>query len=145
MLVERLKEACDSIGWNFNYGRGHWQNLNDFPDDSDKAFPQRAKYFLLLWKDRDFKINDYGAVVGYSFEGEVVLCVRSKISDKDYNFKYEEHIKNLEIEAEKLFEDFTSCEEWTMKRWKEIEVENEYDINLDGLKVRFTVEFNIVE
>ena len=143
MLVERLKEACDSIGWNFNYGRGHWQNLNDFPDDSQYPFPQRAKYFLLLWKDRDFKINDYGAVVGYSFEGEVVLCVRSKISDADYNFKYEEHIKNLEIEAEKLFEDFTSCEEWTMKRWKEIEVENEYDTNLDGLKVRFTVEFNL--
>lgn len=145
MLVERLKEACDSIGWNFNYGRGHWQNLNDFPDDGNKPFALREKYFLLLWKDRDFKINNYGAVVGYSFEGEAVLCVRSKISDKDYNFKYEEHIKNLEIEAEKLFEDFTICEDWTLKRWKEIEVENEYDTNMDGLKVRFTVEFEIAE
>ena len=143
MLVEKLKEACQDINWNFNYGRGHWQNLNDFPDDGDKPFAQRAKYFLLLWKDRDFIINNFGAVEGYTFEAEAVLCVRSKISDEDYNYKYETHLKNLETEVEKLFEEFTSCEEVTIKRWKETEVENEYDTNLDGLKVRFTVEFKI--
>ena len=141
MLVERLKEACDNVEWEFNYGRGHWQNLLDVPDDSDQPFADRKKYFLLLWKDRDFKLNDYGAIDGYIFDGELVLCVRSKLSDEDYNEKYETHIKNLELEIEKIFDNITSCEQWLITRWKEIEVENEYDTNLDGLKVRFQITY----
>jgi len=98
---------------------------------------------MLLWKDRDFLINSFGAVEGYIFDGEIILAVRSRLSDPDSEYKYETHIKNLELEVEKLFEDFTVCEEWTIKKWKEIEVQNEYDTNMDGLKVRFQFEFKL--
>lgn len=145
MLVERLKEACDSIGWNFDYGKDFWQNLKDLPDDGSLPFNERAKYLMLLWRHREFILNDYGAIVGYTFNGEIVLSVRSKFSDPSFDYKYETHIKNLEIETEKIFDNFTSCEEWTIKKWGDDEVENEYDTNLDGLKIRFTVEFNIIE
>lgn len=106
-------------------------------------FAQRAKYFLFLWKDRDYILNEFGGIEGYTYEAETILAVRSRISDKDYEYKYETHIKNLEQEVEKIFEEFSVCEEWTIKRWKEIEVENEYDTNLDGLKVRFTVQLDL--
>lgn len=142
MLVERLKEACDNLDWKFNYGGGHWQNLLDLPDDVDKPFNEKQIYFLLLWKDRDLILNGFGGIQGATYEAEVILCVRSRISDKDYNLKYEENIKGLERMSESLLSDFSVCEEWTVKKWKEIEVENEFDTNLDGLKVRFTVELN---
>ncbi|CAA0254414.1 hypothetical protein V2605_03520 [Tenacibaculum maritimum] len=141
MLVEKLKEVTNLIGWEFNYGKGHWQNLQDLPDDSDSEFEERKKYFLLLWKDRVFKLNEYSAIEGYEYQAEAILCVRSNIHDEDYNFKYEEHISKLEQEVGKMFEEFTSCDNWTIKRWKEIEVENQYDTNLDGIKIQFTFSY----
>jgi len=142
MLVEKFKEICEAIEWQFNYGGGHWQNLQDFPDDADLDFEERQKYFLMLWKDREFKLNEYNAISGFSFTGEFVLCVRSRITDIDYNYKYENNIKPLEQEVSRMFEHFTSCDDFTIKRWKEIEVENEYDTNLDGLKIQFTIDYS---
>ncbi len=141
MLVEKLKEFNENLSWKFNYGADQWQNLQDFEDDSDLDFDDRAKYFLLLWKDRTYDINDFGAIEGYSFEGEFVLCVRSKFDDPDYNFKYEDHIAALEKEVIKVFDGFSFCEGWTVKSWREVEVSNQYDTNIDGLKVRFVIEY----
>lgn len=152
MLVENLKEIVNNLNanvpaltplkgkWNFNYGKDHWQNLGDYVNDVQMDFEDRQKYLLLLWKDRNFVLNNFGGVQGYSFDGELVLLVRSKISDEDYNYKYETHIRKLEAEAEKLFNQFSDCDGWLIKNWKEIEVENEYDTNMDGLKIRFTIE-----
>ncbi len=141
MLVEKLKDISANVGWHFNYGADHWQNLQDLQDDTDLEFSKRRKYLMLLWKDRGFILNEYSAVTGYKFEGEMVLCVRSKIQDPDYNFKYEEHIKHLEDETEKMFLSFTVCDEWRVNSWKEIEVSNQYDTNVDGLKIRFTITY----
>lgn len=142
MLVESLKEIVSNLPtWNFNYGKDHWQNLGDYPEDAELPFVDRQKYLLLLWKDRTFAVNKHGAVTGYTFDGEMVLLVRSKISDPTYDYKYETHIKNLETETERLFNAIPDCEGWTIKSWKEIEVENEFDTNMDGLKIRFTFEY----
>lgn len=142
MLVEKLKQTAENlVNWNFNYGKEYWQNLGDYPDDANLPFSERQKYLLLLWKDRTFLLNNMGGVQGSIFTGEMVLLVRSKISDESYDYKYETHIKNLEAESEKLFHTFLNCEGWMIKTWKEIEVENEFDTNMDGLKITFTIEF----
>jgi hypothetical protein len=153
MLVENLKLLISSLNqnipsstplkgkWNFNYGKEHWQNLGDYVNDVHMDFIDRQKYLLLLWKDRSFVLNSQGGIQGYSYDGEMVLLVRSKISDPTYNYKYETHIKNLEGQTERLFNGFSDCDGWTIKSWKEVEVSNEFDTNLDGLKIRFTIEF----
>lgn len=146
MLVESLKQivsqfVAQGLKWNFNYGKDHWQNTANYPDDAELPFAERQKYLLLLWKDRTFAVNKHGAVTGYTFDGEMVLLVRSKISDPTYDYKYETHIKNLETETEKLFNAIPDCDGWTIKAWKETEVENLYDANMDGLKIRFTFEY----
>ncbi len=141
MLVEKLKQISQDLEYTFNQGAGHWQNLNDFPDDAQLPFEKRVKYLLPLWVDRSFKLNDYGAIEGYEFEGEMILAVRSKVSDKDYNTKYDDHIAPLQQECLSLFHEFNSCEPWTVKRWKEIEVHNQYDTNVDGLKIKFTISY----
>ena len=153
MLVENLKGIVNNFNskipvatpqlgrWNFNYGKEYCQNLEDYPLDAELPFPDRQKYLLLLWKDRDFDINKHGAVTGYRYDGEMVLLVRSKLSDPSYEYKYETHIKNLEAQSEKLFNAFLDCDGWTIKLWKEIEVENAFDTNMDGLKIKFSLEY----
>jgi hypothetical protein len=154
MLVESLQQTVDLFNadisnltplkgkWNFNYGKEHWQNLGDYVLDADLPFADRQKYLLLIWKDRGFSIDTNGSVKGYQFDGEMILLVRSKISDPTYQYKYDVHIKNLEALTERLYNAFSDCEGWLIKSWKETEVSNEFDTNLDGLKIRFTIEFS---
>lgn len=148
MLVERLEEMVEDFNvstlpqkiWYFNYGKEYWQNLQDLPNDAELPFPERRKYVLLLWQDVDPKFNEFGVVESNTITGEMLLVVRSNISDADYNFKYQTHIKNLHAESSNMIENFTICDEWLIKRWKQIEVENAFDTNLDGLKIQFTLE-----
>lgn len=149
MLVAKLKEITTTFNqpypneedhkYHFNYGKSHWQNLQDLEDDCDKVFSERNKYILLLWKDNDKKLNEFGALLSTEYVGEIYYVVRSRIDESDYNFKYETHIKNLEAETEKLMNSLIDCNGWMVTRWKEIEIENAYDTNLDGLKIQFTI------
>lgn len=148
MLVERLEELIDDFNfptdpvklWHFNYGKEYWQNLQDLPNDAEIPFAERNKYVLLLWQDVDPKFNEFGVVESNTITGELLLMVRSKISDEDYNYKYQTHIKNLHAESANMVENFSVCDDWLIKRWKQIEVENAFDTNLDGLKIQFTLE-----
>ncbi|MEC4050656.1 hypothetical protein OX284_014550 [Flavobacterium sp. SUN046] len=148
MLVDQFKTIVNSFNsngnstWNFEYGADHWQNLkSSLVDEQQIQFILRQKYLLLLWKDRSFIINDQGAIEGCQYDGEFVLTVRSKISDPTYEYKYETNIKNLESQTEMIFNEFSDCDGWCIKKWKETEVENLWDDNMDGLKVSFTIEW----
>ncbi len=150
MLVEKIKELTADLNtpfnegeekYHFNNGGHHWQNLNDSKDDSLEPFEDRNKFILLLWQDRDRKFSDYSVVIGVEWTGEMLLLVRSKFSDPDYNYKYDTHIKNLYEESEAISDYFGFCDGWTVKRWKETEVENAYDNNMDGLRISFTLNY----
>lgn len=142
MLVEELKSIAQSFDWKFDYGKEYWQNRGDFPEDENLPFEDRNKYLLLLWKDREFIINKYGAIEGVNFQGEMLFVVRSKISDPTYQYKYDTHIKKLEECTKSLFEAFSDCDGWKIKAWKETEVANRFDTCMDGLKINFTIEYS---
>jgi hypothetical protein len=153
MLVESLKQIINQFNlnipvstplkgkWNFNYGKEYWQNLQECVFDGELPFLERQKYLWLYYVDRNFIINSAGAIQGYTFDGAMVLLVRSKISEKDYNYKYETHIKNIKAQSEKLFNSFSDCDGFLIKSWREIEVHDEFDTNMDGIKINFTIEF----
>jgi hypothetical protein len=140
MLVEKLKAASNDLGFLFDYGKEHWQNLADLPNEDDKPPQDRTVYLLLLYKDRKVVTNSYNSIEYREYTGEMLLCVRSQITDPDYNFKYENRIELLEQRSEDLLEALGGlCEGWTIKLWSESEVENLYDTNVDGLKIRYTI------
>jgi len=142
MLVKSIKEIAENLNWKFDYGKDYWQNRGDYADDGNLPFEERKKYLSLLWKDRDFVINKHGGIEGYVFFGEMLLLVRSRISDPTYQYKYQTHIEKLEACAELLYQEFNDCDGWKIKAWKEIEVSNVYDTNMDGLKINFTMEYD---
>lgn len=140
MLVEKIEEIANDLGWEFKYGKDHWQNMVDAEYDAGKPFNERNKFLQFLWKDRTGKMNPYGAEEGETFDGEFVLSVRSKISDESYDYKYQTHIKGLEALLQDMQSRINDCDGLTVKYWKETEVENLYDANMDGIKVTFKID-----
>lgn len=149
MLTEKLKEIVTQYNapnpdipiWKFVDGPTEWQNLGDYPEDQNEDWVVRKKYLLLLWKDREHLIGEYSSVTGYSFTGEMIISVRSKITDPTYSYKYETHIKNLYSESERLMNMASDCGGFEVKRWKDTEVIDQFDTNMDGLKISFTLEY----
>lgn len=142
MLIEKLKEISIEENWIFAYGKDHWQNLTDDQIDDELPFEDRKKYLKLLWKDSARSFDQYGTETTRTFTGDLLVLVRSKISDSNYEYKYEKHIANLEaIIDRQLILKFDICERFVIKSWRQTEVENVYDSNLDGLKISFTIDY----
>lgn len=145
MLQEKIKSTVNSFNapepaeplFHFAYGKDHWQNLCDHEKDGTLPFEERNKYFKLLWVDDDDVRNEYSAKTGCTYTGELLVLASSKISDASYEYKYETHIKKLKELADEFAEKLLDCDNWQIKKWTKIEVENIYDNNLDGVKVKF--------
>ncbi len=138
MIVEKLKNIATLNSWVFNYGDYQWQNLKDLRNDTEN--PNQQVYLLLLWKDTEKKFNEFNALVSETYEGEFLLAVRSELQDEDCNYKYEVRIKKLEALAENVTKGITHCEGFTIEYWKQSEVINQLDTNVDGLKIKFGIK-----
>jgi len=144
MLVTKLQNICIELDLEFNYGDYNWQNLQDLRDDVNSSQElEQQKHFLLLWKDRDKGYSDFNVLLSETFTGEFLLVERSDFGEKDYNFKYSNHIAQIESLLNLLAQYFSDCEDWTIIRWKETEVHNQFDTNVDGIKVNFTLKHEL--
>lgn len=140
MIVEYTKNIALDLGYGFQYGAAHWQNLIDAEDDTAKAFKDKKKYLLFLWHDEDDILNQHGGCEGYTYTGELLLMVRSKISDESQETKYQDAVRYLKGVANDVRESYQDCDGYWVKKWTKIEVYDEFDTNMDGLKIRFTIE-----
>lgn len=151
MLQERIKETVNNLNapapaeqlFHFAYGKDHWQNLADHSKDDNKPFEERNKYFKLLWVDDTHKMNSFSAVEIITFDAELLILASSKITDPSYEYKYENHIKKLKEQAAIFYDKFIDCSNWSITAWKVIEVENIYDNNLDGIKIKITASHRV--
>lgn len=141
MLAEKLEQVTKELGWDFSYASSHWQNLRDLPDDSDKPFKDRKRYFMLIQYTQIKSFGDFYSVEN-SWRGEFLLLVRSLMTEKDYAYKYATHIKPLENELGQFERRFGApCNRWTKRRMEITPFINLYDTNLDGLKVEFMMDY----
>lgn len=150
MLQEKIKETVLNYNtglagalFHYAYGKDHWQNLADHPKDDNKPFVERNKYFKLLWVDDDPTHNSYSAIERIKFDGELLILASSKFTDPTYEYKYENHIKNLKQLAYEFHDKLLDCNDWSISYWKIIEVENLYDNNLDGIMIKFSMSINV--
>lgn len=138
-IEQKFEDISLQKDYFFDYGPSHWLNLNDFEDDTDKDWVDRKKILLLHWVDDEDILNEYGAVEETEYSGEFTLSVRSRLSDGSYIFKYKEYIRKLRLIVKTVFNSFDGCSGLTVKKWRRTQVVNQYDTNLDGIKVSFTI------
>lgn len=141
MLVSKFEEICELRGFFFDYGPLEWQNLNDFEDDTDEA-AQDVK-LLLLFVDRELNFDDLGGVESAIYTGGFLLVVRSKFDQTDYLDKYKNRIRQVRAHSDAVHTDFGICTDWIVLRWKETEMVDGLDTNVDGLKVQFTIRLQL--
>lgn len=135
MIVEKIKQIAKDLNYKFNYGAYEWQNLIDLTENNQI-------YLLLLWKDTNRVFNDYNVIEKTSYTGEFILCKRSNFQEPDYNYKYENYIKELETEAKNIIKNISICDNLLLEKWSETEVSDQLDTNLDGLKINFQITFS---
>ncbi|MGV3695511.1 hypothetical protein [Flavobacterium sp.] len=147
MLQEKIESTVLSFNapapaealFHYAYGKDHWQNLADHKKDAALPFEERSKYFKLLWVDDDPKFNSFSGIEGMKYDGELLILASSKMDDPSYAYKYDTHIKKLKELAYAFADKLTGCDNYQILSWKITEVENLFDNNLDGIKVRFTI------
>lgn len=142
-IIDVLNAGADPRKFYFYHGEEWYQNLKDLALDDKLEFDLRRKYMFLRYQNRKDIINGYGSTEGYLWSGEFNLVVRSKLNDPDYAFKYQTNIRKLYPLVDLIKSGFTSCSEYLVKSWEIVEIENVLDTNMDGLKVRFTIEETI--
>jgi hypothetical protein len=142
MLVNKFKEYCESLNWVFNYGNYDWQNLIDIVNEVSEGVPPDG-YFLLLYKDREKKFNQYNALQSETFTGEFIYAKQSDFTEKDYNFKYENRISQMETDLDNFHLLISDCIGLYIEAWSEAEVSNILDANFDGIKVKFRIRHEV--
>ncbi|WP_299153085.1 hypothetical protein [uncultured Christiangramia sp.] len=140
MIVDFTERLATDAGYGYQYGAEHWQNLLDAPDDTKTDFESKKKYWLFLWHDDDDILNDYGGCEGHVFTGEFLLMIRSKISDESQEMKYKDGVRYLKELSNEIRDMYNDCDGYRVKKWKKIEVYDQFDTNMDGLKIKFTIE-----
>lgn len=144
MLVEKIKEIANARGLEFNIGNDEWQNLLDAVDDTALPFEDKKVYLLLFSEKENRSYGKNYAVTSNNYNAIFLLAVRSKISDPNFEYKYDNHIKPLKELAREIEDnDFGICEDLTLKSfslegWRE----NYYDTNLDCVEVRLSVDYD---
>ena len=147
MLVNKFKELAESLNWVFNYGNLEFQNLLDLPVNIDVETDEgteevTATYFLLLWSDEDPEFDEFNNVISETFEGQFVLAERSEITEKDFNYKYETHIRKMRGKVKSFMALISACDKWHISKFKNTVVSDALDANVDGIQVSFRVRYD---
>ncbi len=147
LIDDIFKQICAVLNWDFVEGDDFWNNTKDVTDpthgadDTDLAFEDKRKYFFLLSKSYSNQLNDYGAVEARTWSGELVIGVRSNLTDPSYEYKLEHQINPLYSEVERMSSYIPDCEGLVLESWGNTEeVADAYDSNFDGIKVSFRVK-----
>ena len=141
MLVEKIKQIAEDLGLIYKGGDDFWLNLGDYPEDDHLDFAQRAKYIFLRPTTERGNVNPFGAVESTFTDCQIVLAVRSRISDQSFDWKYDHHIKKLKPVAKSIVENFGFCDGHTLKSYSMDMVTDAYDTNMDGYLIKMSVEF----
>ncbi len=139
-IVDYTEALAATLGYQYQYGQMHWQNLIDALEDTELPFAEKQIYLLFLWHDEEDTINDQGSCEGQTITGELLLMVRSQLSDESQETKYRDAVKHLKTISSTVRDGYVDCDGFRVKNWRKIEVYDEFDTNMDGLKISFTIE-----
>jgi hypothetical protein len=137
-MYEILKALAAVENWVFEYGRTDFQNLYNGLDNKN------VSHLFLDPPERSKKRNDSGVVESIVYSGNFMLLYSSDIDETSYEYRYTNYIKPILDSQIAIIEEDLICEhEATLEEWKELEVINMFDQNLDGVLVTYRVSIDV--
>lgn len=135
-----FKEWVELKGWVFSYGNSANRNLLESNEIENTIY-------LLLDSVKETEGSSlYGGDVATTYSSNFILGIKSDFDNVYDGQNYTEiensrYVKNIQPlkDALKEFKDIIDCSELKRTNWEVIEVINQFDINLDGLLVTFTL------
>lgn len=131
-MYNTLKNIATINNWIFTYARHDYQNLVNDVDNTDKI------YLFLDPVQTSNEFDEYGDLQAISYSGSFLLLKSSEF-DEGYEERYISHIKPLIDSALKSITDSLSCTSVGIQSWNTTEVINLFDMNMDGIVVKYTV------
>lgn len=140
-MKEIFEQICQDRGYYFDYGRRDFQNLYDLANEKGKFL------FFLDPVRQDEYFSEMGNNTETIYSGYFMLLLNSdfdreydsqKESDKG-NGKYEKYIKPCREELAKIIDTF-NCNDLEVSEWSITEVINVFDVNADGVLVRYSIK-----
>ena len=128
-MYDFLKNIAENNDWVFEYSRQDYQNLiQDIEEDK-----------LYLFVDpitTDTAFSDAGNET-LTYSGKIMLLLSSDV-DEEYSDKYAQYIQPLISGAGATLKSAFSCSDYQINQWKQLEVINLLDDNLDGLMITYS-------
>lgn len=133
-MYDFFKDAAESNGWVFEYGRSDYQNLYN---------QEISGGTVHLFVDPiviDSSFSDAGNE-SQTYSGKFMMLLSSDV-DEQYQDKYNDYIKPLINTSLQNFKDELVCGEMTINKFQMMEVINLFDYNLDGVLVTYSISNN---
>lgn len=135
-MYDLLKNISTTNNWDFTYAKRDWANLYDEVENG------KVKIFLDP-VETNYTYGEYNQVYSKTYTGSFLILLSSDIDDGDYEQRYIDYIKPLITGASDTLKNSLLCEEINIGSWREQEVINIFDFNLDGLIVTYSITENV--
>lgn len=136
-MKEILEALAAAQGWIFDYGRADYHNLFNGIDNKG------VTHVFLDPVERSKKRDDNGTVESLTYSGSFMMLYSSDIDEEGYNKRYLDYIKPIIDSQVEIVETELICnQEATIEEWKELEVINLFDQNLDGIVITYRISID---
>ena len=129
-MYDFFKNIADTNSWGFNYS----------PDDYRNLFQDCEAGKIYLFVDpitTDTIFSDVGNET-ITYSGKFFLVLSSDV-DEEYLDKYNDYIKPLISGAGGILKTELACTNYQINQWKQLEVINILDENMDGLMITYNI------
>jgi len=134
-MYDVLKTIATINNWVFQYARKDYANL------FDEAEQIGVPHIFLDPVQIDTVFDEFNEPISTSYEGSFMCLVSSDIDEENYDYKYQTHIKPLATTALNNIKDYVRCNtDISITNWREVEVINVFDYNLDGILVTYKLD-----
>jgi hypothetical protein len=136
-MYDLLKAIAVANSYSFIYGRADYQNLHD-------ELETGLEYIFLDPVVIDEQFDEFNRVEASTYSGSFMILVSSDIDKGDYDARYIDEIKPIIDGALVIIKEALKCGgSVDFNSWRQVEVINLFDYNLDGVTVTYNITENV--
>ncbi len=133
-MYEILKTISTTNSYPFVYARKDYANLFDELEQPD------IPHIFLDAVVIDSTFDEQNGAESKTYSGSFMILASSDIDEEDYDIRYQTYMKPLLSGASETIKTAIQCDgSVIITTWREIEIINVFDYNLDGIVVTYSL------